>query len=535
MIELATVLIVDDNENNLHVLEGILREVGYVVRSATSGPIALKSIERALPDLILLDIRMPHMDGFSVCQILKAQPHTRDIPVLFISASSDIEDKVRGFDVGGVDYITKPFSSREVLSRVRTHIRLSRMERDLRHEVIRVLTREVDLRAQLEQAQRLEALGTLAGGIAHDFNNILGAVAGYAELLCQDVAPNTPSAEDARQILTAARRAKDLVAQLLTFSRTGRPKPEPIAMQTIVREALQLLRTTLPNTVIVETHLNTEGMVLANPTQIHQVVVNLCTNAAHAMGSRGGRIEVVLDTTVLDEVTATTARIFRSGTYVRLSVTDNGCGIPPEIRARLFEPFFTARKDGTGTGLGLSVVHEIVTRASGLIRVKSEEGRGSTFEILLPQLDQGEEQPSSSQSTVDSKAKRILFVDNELPLVELTQRTLSGQGYDVVAVSSSREALMRFREAPESFDLAITDVSMSESSETTLLEELRRIRPDLPVVLLTGHSDHLTIARVNLLRADAVIPKPLLPSEMGELIRHLLDRNGRNSTGASPP
>jgi CheY-like chemotaxis protein len=371
----------------------------------------------------------------------------------------------------------------------------------------------------------MEAIGTLAGGIAHDFNNILSAIMGYTELAEVHALEGTELRKHLLQVLKATRRAKDLVSHILAFSRHGDAQEiRPVAVAPIIKEALKLMRASLPSTVQIRKNISSEaGAIMGDPTQIHQVLMNLCTNAAHAMREQGGTLDVRLNTMELDTRMARTYAELKEGVYVRLTVKDTGHGMNPASLERIFDPYFTTKGVGEGTGLGLAVVHGIVKSHGGAIAIQSEPGKGTVFEILFPRIDFGQEKSTNAQGPVPKGTERILFVDDENALAELGQMILSPLGYEVTTTMSSLEALELFRSQPAAFDLVVTDMTMPKMTGVGLASEMLRIRPDLPIILCTGHSDEITEDRAKDIGIRAFVMKPLSRRNLAEVIRKILD------------
>jgi PAS domain S-box-containing protein len=380
---------------------------------------------------------------------------------------------------------------------------------------------------QLRQAQKMEAMGTLAGGIAHDFNNILGTILVSTELALKEVPPDSSVRRCMQSVLAAGSRARDLVQQLLAFSHTSDLQLQPVYLHRIVQDALRLLRALLPSTIDLRQHVGTtSSTVLANPMQLHQVLLNLCSNAEHAMRATGGIIEVRLDAV---EVTADFAAAhppLLSGPALRLTVSDTGRGIPPEGLERIFEPFFTTKGVGEGTGLGLAVVHGIVTGHKGTITVTSAPGQGTTFTIYVPRSDASV--PSEApEAPLLQGHEHLLLVDDEAVLVHAWQHILEHLGYTVVACTSSVEALEAFAATPQAFDLVITDQTMPRLTGEALVSEIRRIRPQMPIILCTGFSHTMTAAQTTALGINAFVMKPLAIREFSRVIRQVLEQARR--------
>jgi len=380
------------------------------------------------------------------------------------------------------------------------------------------------LESQLLQAQKMEAIGTLAGGIAHDFNNILASLTGYTELALDDTHEGTEIRANLDQVLRACRRAKDLVKQILTFSRQDREEKQPVQVNLIVKEVLKFLRASLPATISIRQNLTAgSGKILADPTQVHQVLLNLCTNAAQAMEESGGVLDIALEEVSL-EADNQPGMGLTPGPYLRLTVSDNGKGMAQEVMDRIFEPFFTTKTQGKGTGLGLAVVHGIVKSNGGDIQVSSEPGQGTTFQVLFPKIENQETPQAATPLEVPQGHERILVVDDEEDLADLWKETLKRLGYQVVAKSSSHEALEAFQDQPDRFDLVITDQIMPQMTGASLARELLRIRPDIPIILCTGSADPIKGEDIKALGIKELVNKPLSKVEIAVIIKKVLGK-----------
>ncbi|MBE0599246.1 MAG: PAS domain S-box protein [Desulfuromonadales bacterium] len=394
--------------------------------------------------------------------------------------------------------------------------------------VIRDLTHEVQLERQLCQAQKVEAIATLAGGIAHDFNNILAAVITNAEMAMDEVGEGTLR-EHLAIILKAGFRAKNLVKQILTLSCHGEGERKPLHLQPIASECLKLLRASLPATIDLHHHPGEKlGMVLADPTQMHQVIMNLCTNAADAMRDQGGVLDILLDNVTLPSNDQLGDLHLAVGRYLRLTVADTGIGMDRKTRERIFDPFFTTKEPGRGTGLGLSVVQGIVKNHGGGITFASEPGKGTTFQVYLPCIDQIEDRLEiQPEEAIPGGTERILFLDDETDLVYSCQKMLQNLGYEVVAGTNSLEALDVFKAQPDRFDLIITDQTMPNLTGDKLAREVLRLRPNLPIILCTGLGQALTGPFTEKMALSigirAVVRKPMERHQLATVIRQVLD------------
>jgi len=387
--------------------------------------------------------------------------------------------------------------------------------------MVEKLQAQAVMESRLAQSQRLEAIGTLAGGIAHDFNNILMAIIGYAELT-RLKNRDEKVGEYLQSVLAAAARATDLVKQILTFSRMTRQEARPVQVSLIVKEVLKLLRASIPSTIEIRPEIVSEAVVLADPTDIHRILVNLCTNAAIAMREHGGILEVGLETVAVDAAFRLAHTDLACGSYLRLSVRDTGCGMTPEVKARVFDPFFTTHKDDGGTGMGLSVVHGIVKSLYGMVSVESEPGEGTTFSVLLPVAQPVDEPAVARETATPHGNERILFVDDEPSIVAFSRELLGSLGYRVSAYLSSTKALEAFAAAPGAYDLVITDMTMPELTGEALAGKLRELRPDVPVILCTGFSERMNAEKARRLGVNGFLEKPYTASQIAMVLRAVL-------------
>ncbi len=383
------------------------------------------------------------------------------------------------------------------------------------------ITDKKNLEFQLRQAQKMEAVGTLAGGIAHDFNNILAVILGYMLLVKNEVLPESKAAGDLNEAIKASYRARDLIQRILTYSRSSEQESKPISIQQILLESLKLLRASIPQTIEIQTEIKSNRMIAADSTQIQQVMINLCTNASHAMKSNGGMLTVKLEDVTHKELQRKHIP-FTYDQYVKLSVQDNGTGISNEIKDRIFDPYFTTKPKGEGTGMGLPIVQGIVQSYNGIIRFDSKVGEGSTFEIYLPSLDTISEEVPESELIPKKGNASVLFVDDEESLAEMYQESLAYYGYNVEAVMSGYSALELFQKDPNRFDIVITDLTMPRMTGIQLAQEILAIRPDIPVILCSGFSDQATKERAKVLGIRKMLMKPVIPDEMASLIEKII-------------
>lgn len=389
--------------------------------------------------------------------------------------------------------------------------------------VQRDITREMKLEQQYRQAQKMESIGTLAGGIAHDFNNILGAILGYTQIAMDEVSDRPKTEKHLQEVLKATDRATALVKQILTFSRKTEQEKKPVMPRVVVKEALKLLRASLPATIEIRQAIQSDSVVFGDSTQIHQVVMNLCTNAGYAMREKGGVLEVSLEDVALDEAFGREHPGITPGKHVRLNIADTGCGIPREILNRIFDPFFTTKPQGEGTGLGLSVVHGIVQSCGGTITVYSEENRGTIFNIYLPVIQAEVPATTRDQAALPRGTEKILFVDDEPMLGEVGRQVLESLGYRVTVCNGSVEALSVFRNDPQGFDVIITDYTMPQMTGLELAQEIIKTRNTMPIMLCTGYSETVTKEKAQAANIQELIFKPITKREMANKIRNILD------------
>lgn len=392
--------------------------------------------------------------------------------------------------------------------------------------IVRDITERKRLESQFRQAQKMEAIGSLAGGIAHDFNNILSAIIGYNELAILKLGEAQPVRGYLDEVARAAERARNLVSQILTFSRGVEHTHAPLEIRPIVREALNLLRATLPSTIEFRQNLQPDcGVIFGDPTQIHQVIMNLCTNAFQAMADRSGVLAVQLDVTNIDKQLAAAEPDLAPGRYVRLTVTDTGHGIPPEHLDKIFDPFFTTKPVGEGSGLGLATVHGIVKNHGGAIKVYSEVGAGTTMHVYFPRVESEAAMDAATTGPVpQGRGERILLVDDETPLVAMNCELLQKWGYRVTGRTESPAALEAFLADPGGFDLIMTDLTMPGMTGLELARRVMAIRPDLPIVLMTGFSEASTLEKARLMGIREFILKPAGSRELAKCIRRVLSR-----------
>ncbi len=378
------------------------------------------------------------------------------------------------------------------------------------------------LKAQLQQAQKLEAIGTLAGGIAHDFNNILSAILGYSELLLEELPADPSIRPKVEAIHSSGMRARDLVSHILAFSRKDEQTRSPIELNQIVEDALRLLRPAIPMTIDITTRLAPACRIIGDCSRIHQIIMNLCTNAYQAMMESGGTLEIILSNETLEDRNAVGMGLL-PGDYGKLIISDTGTGIEPEHMDHIFEPYFTTKETGKGTGLGLSAVHGIIKSHKGAILVDSRVGQGSTFEVYLPLTRETPAEQPLARTPLQGGSESVLLVDDEPAILAVGKQMLKELGYRVQAAGNAREALERFAGHARQFDLVITDMTMPGMTGDRLVVELRRIRPAIPIILCTGFSDLVSKEKLEALKVNGFFMKPVPLADMARMVRNVLD------------
>ena len=546
------IMFVDDSVGVLEALKWMFVDEPYRFFAFENPIEALRKMEEIEFAVVVADQRMPEMEGTIFLE--KIKENWPDTVRIIITAHADLDIALDAINRGNVyRFIFKPWDERELKLAVKSAVnyyelrsenkrlnKLLKKQNDQLQELTHSLERKVEertkeinhikkkrrkLEMQLQQAQKMEAIGTLAGGIAHDFNNILSAIIGFTELATLNVNDGSAVLRNLDQVLKASERAKDLASQILTFSRQSEQEKKPIQIESHVRQALKLLRSSLPATIEIRQNIeNNVDFILADPTQIHQVVMNLCTNAAHAMREEGGIMKVTSKPVELDNDFTFQYPDIEPGPYLKLTVTDTGYGISSEIIDSIFNPYFTTKKKGDGTGLGLAVVYGIVKSYGGGITVQSELGRGSTFNVYFPRIESKTISETQEAKPLPRGNECIIFLDDEQVLVEMAEQILGALGYSVVTHTNSIEALELFRSDPDRFDLVITDMTMPKMTGDKMIREVLKIRSDIPTILCTGYSEKIDKEGASELGVSEFVMKPLDMRNLAVIIRKVLDQ-----------
>lgn len=397
----------------------------------------------------------------------------------------------------------------------------------VRLQIATDITRMKDMEEQLRQSQKMESIGTLSGGIAHDFNNILGIIVGNTELAIEDVPDWNPAHLNLKEIMAASLRAKDIIRQLLSFSRKTGQELRSIGIMTVIKDTLRLLRATIPTTVEIRENIPaTDETILADPIQINQIVMNLCINASQEMEKTGGILEVTAEAVTLDEKTIHGYGNLAPGAYVKITISDTGPGIDPDIIGRIYDPYFTTKAVGKGSGMGLAVVHGIVKNHNGEIFVDSQRGKGTTFSIFFPVAGAKQAIKAETLDAIPQGCETILFVDDEASIVKATGQMLKKLGYRVETRVNPLEALELFKEKPHEFDLVITDMTMPQMTGGTLSKKLMEVRRDIPVIICTGYSSQLGEGEAKERGIAGYVMKPIRMRKIAETIREVLGKGG---------
>lgn len=508
----SRILIVDDQPENGRLVTNILGRAGYHIQFAEDAAAGLALVERRPPDLILLDIMMPGMDGFEMCRRLKADPQTAAIPVVFLTGRDDSESLKAGFDAGGVDYITKPVDTNVLLSRVGSQIRILNQQR-------RLLEREFEL----ARARRMETVGRLAGGVAHEFNNLLQVILGYAELLDEQMA-DAPGRDLIVPILESGARGKEIVRELLVYTDRNSSKRSEVDLSATIRDLGRILANLMTERIEFSLELD-PAPTLADPSEIRQIMTNLCLNAKDAILPEPGTVSIRTGTARFDHPLSVREATMPPGEYAYLAVADTGRGIDPEILNKILEPFFSTREVGEGIGLGLPVVWGIMRRHDGYIDIHSTVGKGTDVVCYFPLCRHAspESFEGESRQGAESAPHRRVVVCEDDPLVRgFTVDLFRSLGYDVDVASDGYELIELVSVNAQRYDLIYTDIAMPRMSGPEAVRKVRHSQPWLPPVLFaTGHGDSDIQTHLNGAREELILRKPFTRRELEEAVQSI--------------
>jgi signal transduction histidine kinase len=508
------VLIVDDDRDFADALAEYLSDAGYQIEFADDAGFAVERVKAFAPQVVLVDLRLAAASGIALIgELTDSHPH---LLCVLVTAYADVDSAIAALRHRAYDFLRKPL----VLSELEATLEraFDRLHLEAERERCEALRRELE--AQRSQFQRLETISTLAGGFAHQFNNLLTPLMGYAYMALGNVPADSVAASEIEEVIYAGSRAANLVQEIVAFSRQGDDEVVPVRYDTAVKEAVARLRRSIPPSITVFEEIGgDDATVLGSPGQIQQMVMNLLINAQQAMAENGGVLRVALDSCHIDREAAKSYRRLDKGVYLHLTISDTGHGMDPATQERIFDPYFTTREVGEGSGLGLSVAHGIVTGRGGEILVESEVGKGTTVHVYWPRIVPELAEVEAQQSAIPRGHERILYVDDEPAIVAMQQELLNRLGYQVTTTTSSVQALEMFRAQPEGFDLVITDQMMPQMSGDALAQELLSLRPGLPIVVLTGYTEPLAAERYHRMGIESLLQKPASLRELADAIR----------------
>ncbi len=507
------ILVVDDEKSIRNTLSRFLGNDGHEVKVAGDAEEAIKLFHSFDFDAVITDIVMPKHTGMDLLKLFKAADP--DVPVVMMTGEPTVETAAGSVRAGAFDYLTKPIVKETVLETIKKTI-IEKKEK-------------VKLKNHIFHSQKMETIGLLTGGIVHDFNNILFPIIGYTQLAAGDAEPGSKLHSYLTEVLVGTKRAGDLVRRILSLTRKTEKEVRPVRVKLVLAEVLKLLRATVPATVKIDQNINSDSMVLGDLIQIHQVIMNLCTNAVHAMNRNHGKLSVALEDEVFEKETSFIFSTLKPGAYVKLTVSDNGLGISDEILCNIFNPYFTTKGPDAGTGIGLSVVSDIVKGLKGDIAVKSEVGKGTEFSIYFPVGKSNNKPAPQSQEDIQSGVARILFVDDEEQIVSIGKLILEKFGYKVTTLTSSSDALKLYKENPAAFDIVITDLHMPEITGEELAREMVAIRPDLPIIICTGYIKEIKGEWAEIDAIKAIVQKPLMGKELARIINNIIDNTSHEN------
>jgi CheY-like chemotaxis protein len=514
------ILLISNKEDDLIFISTLLNKFisDCLVITAQSARQGIEKAKNESPGVILLDSEVSEMDGYAVCNRLKSEENTKHIPILMITeVKSDSISREEKIASGVNSFLKKPFDEVELTALINMALRIHDLEK-----------KTAKLKNQLQQARKMQAMGTLAGGIAHEFNNMLFPIIGYAEMSMYDLSEHNRVKNNLKKILKAANRAKDLVQQILNYSRQDDQERKPLKIQYIIKETLKLVRASFPAIIEIRENLdNACGAVIASPSEIQQLIMDLCTHAHHALQSKEGVLEVTLSEVDVDSHELSPKTNLKKGTYLQLTVNHTGHGIERKDMKHFLDSQITSHYQGKEAEIDLNELDEILQIYQGTIHIDSNPSKGMTVQVYLPLADTGSDQfpVISAEPHFPMGHESVLLIDDEEDVLEMMNSMIEKLGYQVVSKNSGIEALDTFRNHPRQFDLVITDQTMPELTGLELVEQLIRIRPDIPIILCTGYTEMIAEDSAALLGIGAYVMKPVRMSDIAVKIRKLLDQD----------
>jgi signal transduction histidine kinase len=547
------ILAIDDNRDNLIALTAVLgdRLPHANILTVTDGAKGIEMARAQDPDVILLDIIMPAMDGFAVCRELKQDEHLQAIPVLFLTAlRTDRESRIMALEAGGEGFLNKPFDEVELvvqiraMAKIRAANRLQQHEKDQLEKLVAERTRKLEqelaerkrveeeretLQAQLIQAQKMESVGRLAGGVAHDFNNMLGVILGHTELALTHMEPGQPLFAELREIQKAAQRSADLTRQLLSFARKQTIAPKVLDLNETVEGMLNMLARLIGEDIHLAVNFKPNlWLVKVDPSQIDQILANLCVNARDAIAGVG-RITIETENVVVGDGQCSNSFPCAPGEFVMVAVSDDGCGMDAQVLSKVFEPFFTTKGTGQGTGLGLATVYGIVEQNNGFINISSQPGHGSTFKIFLPRhATDAKPIKKAGPAALDLRGhETILLVEDDPAILNLAMSMLKHQGYTVLCAATTQKATRLAECHAGDIHLLMTDVIMPEMNGQELAQRLMSLYPRLKCLFMSGYTADIIAPKGVLDDGIHFIQKPFSMAALAAKVREALDGNDR--------
>jgi DNA-binding response OmpR family regulator len=513
------ILVISPENGELNTISGFLKDVvpGDPVIFAQSGTEGFKNAKAESPGIVLLDFGIEEMDRYEVCKKLKSDQSTKHIPILMMTDTvSDSKSYIHGLEAGADGFFQKPVDKSELTAQVNMALRIHRLENE-----------KTELQQQLQQAQKMEAIGTLAGGIAHEFNNILFPIIGYTEMCMFDIPENSKTYKNLSAVLKAADRAKELIQQIQNFSTKEGNQRKKLKIQYVIKESLKLLRASIPSTIDIRQEIDKAcGPVSADPSEIQQIIMNLSANAYQVMEKTGGIMEFSLSEIPLDSGDLLSEVGLSPGSYLKLTIIVKSPGLDHAEAKYIFDPHHPNCDENDGSASGIGIIYDIVHRYGGKVQVGSIAHQEITVDIYLPLIAT----PSADRAEMSGKAQiplgheRLLLVDDEEEIIDMMHSMLEELGYRVDSTTSSIDALDRFRKNPEAYDMVISNLTMPQMTGVELIRRLRLFRSDIPVILSTGFDETIAKDQAAQLGIDALVVKPVRIAKIAEKIRNILDR-----------